>query len=465
MATPQTSAEPQVNLDTAAVDGFQATLRGPLIRPGEDGYDTARSVWNAMIDRRPALIVRCAGAADVIAAVNFARESGLPISIKGGGHNVGGKAVCDDGLMIDLSLMKGIRVDPARRTVRADGGVTWGELDHETQAFGLATTGGFVPSTGIAGLTLGGGLGFLMRGFGLACDNLISADVVTADGRFIIASANENADLFWGLRGGGGNFGVVTSFEFQLRPVGPTVLAGFVFHPLADAGKALRFYREFTASAPDQLMTYCAMVTSPEGHPVLAFIVCYNGPIESGEAVLQPLRSFGQPVADTIGPLPYTVVQSFGDPLYPSGRLNYWKSSFLDELSDEAIDALVAQFAAVPSPLSALAIEHLGGAISRVGPDETAFSERNSPYNLVITGNWADPSDNERNVAWVRACFNAVQPYAADTVYVNYLEREEDARITSAYDASTYQRLQALKKEYDPTNLFRVNYNIPPAGA
>jgi FAD/FMN-containing dehydrogenase len=463
MATLDVSRSSQVALDDAAVAALRASVRGQLLLPGADGYDAARSVWNAMIDRKPALIVRAAGAADVIAAVNYARDTGLPVSIKGGGHNVGGKAVCDDGLMIDLSLMKGIRVDPARHTVRAQGGVTWGELDHETGAFGLATTGGFVPTTGIAGLTLGGGLGFLMRSFGLACDNLVSADIVTAEGRLLTGSAIDNADLFWGLRGGGGNFGVVTSFEFQLRPVGPALLAGFIFHPLSEAGKAMRFFREFTANAPDALQAYCVLLSSPDGHPCLAFIVCYNGPLEAAESAVAPLRAFGQPLEDTIAPLPYPVIQQFGEPVYPHGRLNYWKSSLLDELSDEIIDNLVEQFASVPSPLSLLAIEHMGGAIVRVPEDETAFSDRHAKFSLVITSNWTDPADNDRNIQWARAVYDAVQPFSSGAFYVNYLDREEDARVSSAYGAATYQRLQALKKEYDPTNLFRVNYNIPPS--
>ncbi len=393
MATVDVARQSDVALDDAAVEGLRAGLRGQALRPGDDGFDAARTVWNAMIDRRPAVIVRCLGVSDVIAAVNFAREAGLPVSVKGGGHNVAGKAVCDDGVMIDLSLMKGMRVDPARQIARAEGGVTWGEFDHETQAFGLASTGGFVPTTGIAGLTLGGGLGFLMRSCGLACDNLLAADVVLADGSFVTASAIENTDLFWALRGGGGNFGVVTNFEFQLRPVGPVLLAGFVFHPLAVAKEALRFYREFTAGAPDELQAYCVLLSSPDGHPCLAFIACYNGPLEAGEAAVAPLRSWGQPLEDTIAPLPYTVIQSFGGPVYPHGHLNYWKSSFIDVLSDELIDALVEQFAGVPSPLSLLAFEHMGGAISRVPEDETAFNDRHSPYNLVITGNWTDPAD------------------------------------------------------------------------
>jgi FAD/FMN-containing dehydrogenase len=450
-------------LDPATVDAFRARLRGPLLQPGETDYDVARQVWNAMVDRRPMLIARCAGTADVIAAVRFAREHGLPVSVKGGGHSVAGKAVGDGGLMIDLSRMDGIRVDPVRGTARAEGGVTWGAFDRETQAFGLATTGGIVPTTGVGGLTLGGGLGYLMRRFGLACDNLRSADVVTANGELLTASEEEHADLFWGLRGGGGNFGAVTSFEYQLHPVGPTVLGGFVFHPFAQAREVARFYREFTATAPDELTIYLAFATSPDGDPVTAFIVCYSGPIETGETVIKPLRDFGSPLADTIGPLPYTEVQAFGAPLYPPGRLNYWKSNFLDDLSDEAIAVLIEQFAAVPSPLSAVAIEHLGGAVARVDPDATAFGDRSAPYSVVITGEWGDAAGSGRNVQWVRDCWQALQPYAKETVYINYLDAGDEARVQGAYRPQTYQRLATLKQQYDPDNFFRLNPNIPPA--
>jgi FAD/FMN-containing dehydrogenase len=456
----QTDAAP---LDPATVDAFRSSLRGQFLQQGDADYDAARQVWNAMVDRRPALIARCAGTADVIAAIRFASEQGLAISVKGGGHSAAGKAVCDGGLMIDLSHMDGIRVDPIRRTARAEGGVTWGAFDRETQAFGLATTGGIVPTTGVGGLTLGGGLGYLMRRFGLACDNLLSADVVTADGQLLTASQDEHPDLFWGLRGGGGNFGVVTSFEYHLHPVGPTVLGGFVFHPFAQAREVARFYREFTTAAPDELTTYLAFATSPDGDPVAAFIVCYCGPVETGETVIKPLRDFGSPLADTIGPLPYTEVQAFGAPLYPPGRLNYWKSNFLDDLSDEAIAVLIAQFAAVPSPLSAVAIEHLGGAVARVDPDATAFGDRSAPYSVVITGEWVDTVESERNVQWVRDCWQALQPYAKETVYINYLDAGDDARVQSAYRPQTYQRLVTLKQQYDPDNVFRLNPNIPPA--
>jgi FAD/FMN-containing dehydrogenase len=452
-------------LDHETVDAFRARLRGPFLQRGDPDYDAARQVWNAMVDRRPALITRCAGAADVVTAVRFAREQGLAISVKGGGHSVAGKAVCDDGLMIDLTRMDGIRVDPVRRTARAEGGVTWGAFDRETQAFGLATTGGIVPTTGVGGLTLGGGLGYLMRRFGLACDNLLSADVVTADGQLLTASQDEHSDLFWGLRGGGGNFGVVTSFEYELHPVGPTVLGGFVFHPFAQAREVARFYREFTAAAPDELTTYLAFATSPDGDPVAAFIVCYSGSVETGETVIKPLRDFGSPLADTISPLPYTEVQAFGAPLYPPGRLNYWKSNFLDDLSDEAIAVLIAQFAAVPSPLSAVAIEHLGGAVARVDSEATAFGDRSAPYSVVITGEWVDTVESVRNVQWVRDCWQALQPYVKETVYINYLDAGDDARVQSAYRPQTYQRLAALKQQYDPDNVFRLNPNIPPSAA
>jgi FAD/FMN-containing dehydrogenase len=451
-------------VDDVAIHTFSESVRGEVLRPGDRGYDAARSVWNAMIDRRPALIVRCAGVADVIAAVKFAREQRLLVSVKGGGHGVAGTAVADGGLMIDLAPMNGIEVDVARRRARAGAGTTWGEFDRETQAHGLATTGGIVPTTGIAGLTLGGGLGYLMRRFGLACDNLLSADVVTADGELLTASAEEHPDLFWGLRGGSGNLGVVTSLEYRLHPVGPTVLGGFVFHPFAQAGEVVRFYREFTATAPDELTTYLAFATSPEGDPVAAFIVCYSGRIEDGEAVLAPLRGFGSPLADTIAALPYTEVQAFGAPLYPEGRLNYWKSSFLNDLGDEVIEALVEQFAAVPSPLSALAIEHLDGAVDRVAQDATAFGDRSAPYNLVITGEWVDPAESEQNIRWVRDCWEAVRPYAKETVYVNYVDAGEDSRFKAAYGPN-YERLAALKAKYDPDNFFRHNHNVKPAMA
>ena len=450
-------------LEEAVIEEFQGGLRGELLRPGDDGYEAARIVWNAMIDNRPALIARCAGAADVIHSVNFAHTHKLLVAVRGGGHDVAGTAVCDGGLVIDLSRMKGIRVDPTRRTVRAEPGLTWGEFDQETQAFGLATTGGFVPTTGIAGLTLGGGLGYLMRRFGLVCDNLLSVDIVTAEGRLLTASETENEDLFWGVRGGGGNFGIVTSFEYELHPVGPMVLGGLILHPLDRAKEIAQLYREVTSTAPDELTSHLAFVTSPEGQPVVAFIICYSGPIDEGEEVIRPLREFGPPAADMAGPMPYTAIQALGGDLYPDGRWNYWKSNFLQVLSDEAIDTMIEQFSAVPSPFSAAALEHLDGGVSRVGEDETAFGDRSAPYSLIITSEWVDPAETDRNVQWARNFWEAMQPFTRDAVYVNYMDiRDEADRIRAAYGADKYERLVALKNKYDPTNLFRLNKNIQP---
>jgi hypothetical protein len=449
-----------VPMNETALRGF-AAAGSAVITPDARGYDEARRMWNAAIDKRPAAIVRCAGVDDVRRGIALARERGLPLSVKGGGHSVAGKAIAEGGLMLDLSAMGDVRVDAARKTARAGGGAIWQTFDRATQAHGLATTGGIVPTTGVGGLTLGGGLGYLMRRFGLACDNLRAADVVTADGNLCRADANENADLLWGLRGGGGNFGVATSLEFALHEVGPTVLGGFVFHPFAQARDAARFYREFTATSPDELTTYFAYATSPEGQPVVAFIACYSGSVDDGERVLRPLRSFGKPIADMVGPLPYVEMQGLAGPLYPPGRHNYWKSGFLDDLSDEAIAALGERFAAVPSPFTAIAIEHLEGAVGRVGPSATAFGDRQAPYTLVITGEWDDPGAAERNVGWVRDTWDAVRPFAKETVYVNYLG-DEPERIRAAYGGETYDRLVALKRKYDPTNLFRGNQNIRP---
>ena len=448
-------------LTDTTIEAFKTSVRGELLRPIDEGYEDARQIWNGMIDRSPALIARCAGAADVITAVNFARDHNLLVSVRGGGHNVAGFAVCNGGLMVDLSRMKGIRVDPARRVARAEPGLTWGEFDWETQAFGLATTGGFMATTGIAGLTLGGGLGYLMRHFGLACDNLLSVDIVTADGQLRRASATENQDLFWGLRGGGGNFGIVTSFEYQLHPVGPTVLGGLLIHPLSAAREAFQFYREFTPTVPDALTIYLACATSPEGDPVVAFIVCYSGPMEQGEDVIRPLRKFGTPMADMVGPMPYTAVQELSREMFPPGRLNYWKSSFVYDLSDPAIDTMIAQFKGVPSPFTQAALEQLGGAVSRIGTDETAFSERSAPYSLIIASMWTDPAENDKNIQWTRGFWEAMRPYESEAVYVNYLDADEQDRIRAAYGGK-YERLVALKNTYDPTNLFRLNQNIKP---
>lgn len=457
-------------LEEAAIEELKASLRGPLIRPGDEGYDEARTVFNGMIDRRPALIVRCAGVADVIDAVNFARANNLLVVVRGGGHNVAGNAVCDGGIVIDLSQMKGLRIDPAARTVRVEPGLNWAEVNHDLQAFGLAATGGFVGVTGVAGLTLGGGLGWMVRKHGLALDNLLSVDVVTADGRFLTASLRENDDLFWGVRGGGGNFGVVTSFEFQAHPAG-TVLAGLVMHPLDRAKEALRLCREYEGAAPEEWTGGALLFSAPtapfvpeeaRGAPVVGLGGVFTGPLDTGERALRPLREFGPPLADLFQPMPYSAAQTMADFLWPPGSQNYWKSSYLRELSDDAIDTIVSFFARVPSRLTTLVIEHNGdGAMNRVGDDETAFGPRNWPYNFLVTSLWSDPADTDKNIGWTRQFWEAMQPFLADGAYVNYLGEEGEGGVKAAY-GSKYERLVALKNKYDSTNLFCLNQNIKP---
>jgi FAD/FMN-containing dehydrogenase len=445
-------------LDAAAVESLRAAFRGQLLVPGATGYDAARRVDNALIDRRPALIARCAGVSDVLAAVRLGRERDLLVAVRGGGHNVAGHAVCDDGLVIDLSPMKGLRVDPVARTVRAEPGVTWGDFDVETQAFGLASTGGVISTTGIAGLTLGGGVGWLNGCFGLACDSLIAADVVTADGRLLHASERDHAELFWGLRGGGGHFGIVTSFEYGVHPLGPTVLAGPVFHPAAQAREVLRFYREFSATEPDELTTYAGLLTGPDGTPLVAIVVCYAGPPDRGERLVEPVRRFGRPVADNIGPMPYVAVQRMFNDAFPPGRCHYWKSSLTRELNDDLIAAVVEHMARVPSPHSVVMLEHYHGAYSKKRPSDTAYRHRAPTYDVVIIGNWADPAATDRNVQWVRSLFQAVQPHVSGGVYVNFLDRDDGRdRVRAAY-GENYDRLVALKRQYDPTNFFRLGH-------
>ena len=453
---------------------LRESVSGPVIGPYDEEYDEARAIWNGMIDRRPACIARCRGVADVVAAVRFARERELLVAVRSGGHGVGGHAICDGGLVIDLSPMKGIRVDPAARTARAEAGVLWGELDRETQLHGLATVGGIVTHTGIAGLTLGGGIGWLMRKHGATVDNLVSVDLVTADGEVLTASEDENPDLFWGLRGGGGNFGIVTSFEYRLHRVGPIVLAGPIFHPFEDAGEVLRFYREFIAAAPDELTTIFDLPGAPplsflpedvHGKPIVMVGACYAGAAEEGIEVLRPLKEFGTPIADLLEPKPYTALQSMFDSLVPHGWHRYWKSVELPPLTDAAIDTLVEHASALTSPKSYCIVFQLGGALARVGEDETAYSQRDAAHNVSINAVWtADDAEGERHVAWARDFYSAMQAHAGGRVYVNFLGDEGADRVRQAYGARQYERLAKLKRAYDPTNFFRMNQNISPAG-
>ncbi len=458
-------------VDEAKVQEFKASLRGELIRPGDSGYDDARKIWNGMIDKHPAFIARCTGAADIINAVNFASANKLLVAVRGGGHNVAGNAVCDGGIVIDLTRMKGIRIDPARRTARAEPGLTWAEFDRETQAFGLAQPGGIQSTTGIAGFTVGGGFGYLSRKYGLTIDNLLSADVVTADGRLLIASEKENSDLFWGIRGGGGNFGIVTSFKFGLHPIGPTILGGRLIYPLDKAKEVLQFYREFIAKAPDELDTILAFVTAPkappmpehiQGKPVLAILVCYTGPIEEGKSIIQPLRTSCPPAVDLVAPMPYTALQKMLDAANPPGWQNYWKSEYLKSLSDEAIDTLIDHAAKRPSPMSKMLIANLLGAVKRVGDDKTPYSHRDAPFIINIVGMWSDVTKNDENIKWARDLWNAVQPFATGGVYVNFLMTEGADRVMAAYGKKKYERLAALKNKYDPANFFSLNQNIKP---
>jgi FAD/FMN-containing dehydrogenase len=453
-----------VVLDASALDELRSVMRGPVITPDDSDYDVARTLHNAMIDKRPVLIARCTGVADVQAALDFGLRHNLEIAVKGGGHNVGGKALCDGGIVIDLSGMKGIRVDPASRTVRAEAGVTWGEFDRETQVFGLATTGGAVSTTGIAGLTLGGGIGWLQRKHGLTCDNLISADVVTPDGRFVKASETENGDLFWGLRGGGGNFGIVTSFEYRLHPLGPQVVGGPLMYPLDAARDLYEFHREFSASAPDELFCEFGLGPLPDGQPGSFMFLMYAGPPDEGERVVEPARKFKKPVEDFLGPAAYCDVQQMFDEDLPPGLHNYWKSNDLAELSDGAIETILDFYAERP-PGAFVVIDQFGGAVARVPDDATAFGHRHAAYDLIIATLWPDPEQTEEHVEWARGLWDAIQPYAEESVYVNYLGEEGEERVHAAYGEEKYARLAALKRKYDPENVLRNNQNIKPEAA
>ncbi|HEU5155877.1 MAG TPA: FAD-binding oxidoreductase [Streptosporangiaceae bacterium] len=445
-----------------------------MIVPGDAGYDDARAVWNGAIDRRPFVIARVAGSADIIAALQFARNERLVVAVRGGGHNVAGFATCDDGIVIDLSALKGIRVDPAARTARAQGGVLWGELDHETQAFGLATTGGVVSTTGIGGLTLGGGIGWLMRKHGITADNLISADLVTADGELITASEQDNPELLWGLRGGGGNFGVVTSFEYRLHPVGPIVYGGVIFHPVARAPELLRFYREWSNDLPDELTTMAVFMAAPpepfvpaemHGVQMIGIACCFLGSEADGAVAIKPLRDFGEPVTDVIGLLPYKSLQGMFDAIAPRGINAYWKTHYLPDITDAALDTLVEQVAALARlyPLSAVHLHHLEGAVRRRTSADGAFSHRSPRFVLNLIGQWADKNAADTHISWVRGMWDAMRPHTAGQPYLNFLGDEGRAQTRAAYGRTTFDRLSGLKRKYDPANVFRLNQNIPPS--
>jgi FAD/FMN-containing dehydrogenase len=451
------------------IEELRAQVRGSLITPEDEGYDDARAVHNAMIDRRPAVVVRAANVGDVMAAVNLARESGLDLAVRGGGHSVPGFGTCDGGVVIDLSGMRGVRVDPSARTARAEGGATWGDFNAATYPFGLATTGGIISTTGVTGLTLGGGIGYLTRGCGLSIDNLVSADVVTADGRFLIANERENEDLFWALRGGGGNFGVVTSAEFALHPV-KDIYGGPMFFELSEVENVLGFYREYIADAPEEMGVFPAFQIAPplpfipedrHGDTFIALVACWSGPVEQGEAALKPFHDLAPVVAEFVGPMPYPALNGAFDGLVPPGLQHYWKASFVKELTDEAIAAHAQHGPDVPTVNSTVHIYPINGAPHRVGADATAFAYRDANFATVIAGMWPDPAQNEANTAWVRGYYDATAPLSEEGGYINFMAGDDQDRIRANYRGN-YDRLVEVKRRYDPDNLFHLNQNIRP---
>jgi FAD/FMN-containing dehydrogenase len=453
-----------VSLVAGAVAELASAFSGKLLKPADAGYDEARRVHNGLVDKRPALIARCSGVADVVDAVNLTRKLGLEVAVRGGGHNVAGRATIDGGLMIDLAPMKGIHVDPKTHTARAQGGVTWGELNRETQLYGLAVTGGVVSSTGIAGLTLGGGLGWLMGKYGLALDNLRSVELVSAEGKVLRVSKEEEADLFWAARGGGGNFGIATSFEYQLHPVGPTITGGMVVHPFDRARDVLSFFRDLTASLPDEWIVFAGLIHAPDGSgaKLAVMLTCHCGSLATGERAVRSLKQFGCPAMDTIGPMSYCQLNGMLDAGYPKGALNYWKSSFLAQLSDDAIDTMIECFARCPAPMAHLILEHLHGAATRTGVSDTAFPHRSNGYNFLVLCQWKEPTNTDRSIGWVRKTYAEMKPFVASGRYVNYLDDDETGDPMPAAYGPNYRRLQELKTKYDPDNFFRMNHNIRP---
>ena len=447
-----------------AVSELAAKFTGQLLQPADPGYEEARKVHNGLVNKRPALIARCRGVGDVLDAVELGRKLNLEVAVRGGGHNVAGRATVERGLMIDLTPMKGIHVDPHARTARAQGGVTWAELNRETQLHGLAVTGGVVSTTGIAGLTLGGGLGWLMSKYGLALDNLRSVELVTAKGEVLRASKDEHPDLFWAVRGGGGNFGVATSFEYQVHAVGPTITGGLVAHPFDRARDVLKFFRDFTASLPDEFIVVAGLIHAADGSgaKLAVMATCHCGALAAGDLAVRPLKQFGSAAMDTIGPMPYCELNGMLDAAYPKGALNYWKSSFLAQLSDAAIDTMIECFDRCPTPMGQLLLEHFHGAVTRIPISDTAFPHRANGYNLVVISEWMEPANTDRCIAWARETYAAMGPFVASGRYVNYLGDDETGDPTAAAYGANYGRLRELKTKYDPTNFFHINQNIRP---
>jgi FAD/FMN-containing dehydrogenase len=462
-----------VNLASSAIEDLKVATRGQVLLPADPGFDEARRIWNAMIDRQPAIIVRCAGVADVRRSVVFARDNGLPLAVRGGGHNIAGSAICDDGLVVDLSPMKSVRVDPVARRAYVEPGATLGDFDHEAQAFGLATPLGINSTTGVAGLTLGGGFGWLSRKYGMSVDNLVSADVITADGELLHASEDRHEDLFWAIRGGGGNFGVVTMFEFALHPVGPQVFGGLVVLPLEQAKAALVKYRAAVEAMPDELTVWVVLRLAPplpflppevHGKPIIAFAICYNGPLDDGPRAVEEVRRFGTPYGEQLGPMPYEMWQKAFDPLLTPGARNYWKSHNLAQLQDGLLDVLTDAIGKLPSPQCEIFFGAIGAQTSRVPVEAMAYANRDTNYVMNVHGRWSEPSEDAQCIAWARAFFEASAPFALGSVYVNFLTQDEAERISAAYGPN-YARLVEVKNRYDPHNLFRQNQNIRPSAS